>query len=149
MGKCETRTKEISDERKRMQRKIRQQMSKNSFICPQGLKTEGKNAKCFSPKFKSCSNKLQVSIFISRVLPFTREQNRIHGSSAFRVRCPEPSAHVVIVLFYFCSNTRSDTYSGTKCICISACVCVLCPDLLGLCSCHSNNAADALSDGLL
>ena len=31
-----------------------------------------------------------------------------------------------------------------KCVCL--CVC---PDLLGLCSCHSNNAADALSDGLL
>lgn len=30
------------------------------------------------------------------------------------------------------------------------CVCVrVCADLLGLCSCHSNNAADALSDGLL
>lgn len=25
----------------------------------------------------------------------------------------------------------------------------MCTDLLGLCSCHSNNAADALSDGLL
>lgn len=31
---------------------------------------------------------------------------------------------------------------------VCVCVCVR-PDLLGLCSCHSNNAADALSDGLL